>query len=93
MITEATELDTIQEPEGAGQIRDDLCASVTAPLEAAGTEVRYSAERARVMAERTLGKARRQIQDRPLAVLAAAVVGCLAVGLTAGWFISFRRSK
>lgn len=92
MITAAAEQDTIQELEGTNQA-GNLCASVTAPLEAAGAEARHSAERARVMAERAMGKARRQIQDRPLVVLAAAVVGCLAVGLTAGWFISFRRSK
>jgi hypothetical protein len=71
----------------------ELSASVRQCLESAGSEARHSAERVRVTAERALGKVRRNIEDRPLVALAATGVGCLAVGLMAGWFIGFRRSR
>lgn len=90
--TVAAEQDAIQGAACSHHV-SELSASVKQRLESAGSEARHSAERARVMAERALGKVQRQIEDRPLVVLTATVVGCLAVGLTAGWLIGFRRSR
>jgi hypothetical protein len=36
---------------------------------------------------------RHEVRSHPLVALAATAVGCLAVGLTAGWVIGFRRSQ
>jgi hypothetical protein len=70
----------------------ELSAGVRQRWESAGSEVRYSAEQARIKAEQALGRVQRQIEGRPLVALAATVVGCLAAGMAAAWWIRFRRS-
>lgn len=88
----AVEQGTIQDAARA-HTSCECSASVRQCLESAGSEARHSAERVRVTAERALGKIQRNIENRPLVALAATVVGCLAAGLTAGWFIGLRRSR
>jgi ElaB/YqjD/DUF883 family membrane-anchored ribosome-binding protein len=62
-------------------------------LESAGQEVLRSADQVRTNAKHAVQQVRHELQSHPLVVLAATAVGCLAVGLTAGWVIGLRRSR
>ena len=88
----AVEQDTIQN-SASGHSANEVSASDRQSLESAGSQDRHSTERVHITAERALGKVQRNLKDRPLVALAATVVGCLAVGLTFGWLIGFRRSR